>query len=242
MALILAPFPGLKAQEPQNSLSDLEWILGTWIRQNSEPGEVQQERWWKISDWEYRGIGVLTRDSDTVFVEQLGIILQDGNIYYVADVLENPAPVYFRFTSLDKHAFVSENPEHDAPQRIAYDLVDKQMRARVSWNGGGFEALFKRSEESALRVMTYNIWNGFEWDKDTARKARCMAWIRSHAPDVLALQELCGYTEEQLRRDALKWDHAYVQLLKTEGYPTALSCNFAKVFNREETHQLSAVG
>ncbi len=73
--------------------------------------------------------------------------------------------------------------------------------------------------------MSYNIWNGFEWGKDTDRKAQCMAWIKSKEPDVLALQELCGYTEEMLKEDAKQWGHAYVQLLKTEGYPTALTSN-----------------
>lgn len=223
LCLSLALSPGLNAQEHHNTLSDLEWMLGTWIRQNSKPGELQQERWWKISDQEFRGVGVVTRDSDTVFVEKLGIILEDGGIYYVADVPENPAPVYFKFTRLDKHAFVSENPEHDAPQRIAYDLENQQMRVGVSWDGGGFEALFERAGDSTLRIMTYNIWNGFEWGKDSLRKARCIAWIKSQEPDVLALQELCGYTEEQLRKEALAWGHEHVQLLKTEGYPTALT-------------------
>jgi len=73
--------------------------------------------------------------------------------------------------------------------------------------------------------MTYNIWNGFDWGKDTARKENTIEWIKSQKPDVLALQELCGYTEEELKEDALKWGHQYVQLLKTEGYPTALTSN-----------------
>jgi endonuclease/exonuclease/phosphatase family metal-dependent hydrolase len=74
-----------------------------------------------------------------------------------------------------------------------------------------------------LKIMTYNIWNGFEWGKDSVRREKCITWIKSHEPDVLALQELCAYTEEKLREDAKKWGHPYVQLLKTEGYPTALT-------------------
>lgn len=73
--------------------------------------------------------------------------------------------------------------------------------------------------------MSYNIWNGFEWGRDSIRKAKCIAWIKNQEPDVLALQELCGYTEEQLRMEALQWGHEHVQLLKTEGYPTALTSN-----------------
>ncbi len=79
--------------------------------------------------------------------------------------------------------------------------------------------------KSNLRIMTYNIWNGFDWGKDSIRKENTIEWIKGQKPDVLALQELCNYTEEKLKEDALKWGHQYVQLLKTEGYPTALTSN-----------------
>ena len=82
-----------------------------------------------------------------------------------------------------------------------------------------------KKETSPLRIMTYNIWNGFDWGKDTVRKENTIEWIKSQKPDVLALQELCSYTEKELKEDALKWGHQYVQLLKTEGYPTALTSN-----------------
>ncbi len=68
---------------------------------------------------------------------------------------------------------------------------------------------------SNLRIMTYNIWNGFDWGKDSIRKESTIEWIKSQKPDVLALQELCNYTEEMLKEDALKWGHQHVQLLKT---------------------------
>ncbi|MEN8228666.1 MAG: endonuclease/exonuclease/phosphatase family protein [Bacteroidota bacterium] len=71
--------------------------------------------------------------------------------------------------------------------------------------------------------MTYNIWNGFDWDKDTVRKENCIKWINSKGPDVLALQELCGYNEEKLKADAAKWGHPYVKILKSEGYPVGLT-------------------
>ncbi|WP_425235763.1 endonuclease/exonuclease/phosphatase family protein [Ulvibacterium sp.] len=80
-------------------------------------------------------------------------------------------------------------------------------------------------ENQSLRVMTYNIWNGFDWGKDTDRKANAIQWIKSKKPDVLALQEMCGYDEQQLKKDAQQWGHPYVQLLKSEGYPTALTSN-----------------
>lgn len=88
---------------------------------------------------------------------------------------------------------------------------------------GDFSPAFSQNLQGTLKVMTYNIWNGFDWGKDTSRNNRFVAWIRTNDPDVLALQELCGYTEETLRLDAKRWDHPYVAILKTDGYPVGLT-------------------
>lgn len=84
---------------------------------------------------------------------------------------------------------------------------------------------FAQKTSTNVKVMTYNIWNGFDWGKDTARKENWIQWISDKSPDVLALQELCGYTEEKLRTDAARWGHTYVKILKVEGYPVGLTSN-----------------
>ena len=86
-----------------------------------------------------------------------------------------------------------------------------------------FSFSISQESNSNLKVMTYNIWNGFDWGKDTVRKNNWIQWIQDKKPDVLALQELCGYTEEKLKIDAAKWGHHYVKILKTEGYPTGIT-------------------
>lgn len=79
-----------------------------------------------------------------------------------------------------------------------------------------------RSQEK-LKVMTYNIWNGFDWGKDFDRKIKFIDWVNTQNPDVLALQELCGYDEEKLKSDALKWGHPFVEILKTSGYSVGIT-------------------
>ena len=87
----------------------------------------------------------------------------------------------------------------------------------------GFSHTITKESDTKINVMTYNIWNGFDWGNDTVRKKDCIRWIQSKNPDVLALQELCGYDEEKLKADATKWGHNYVKILKTEGYPVGLT-------------------
>ena len=57
---------------------------------------------------------------------------------------------------------------------------------------------YVKPEEGSLKVISYNIWNGFEWGKDSVRRLKLVEWIGSHGPDIVALQELCGFTNEKL--------------------------------------------
>lgn len=84
--------------------------------------------------------------------------------------------------------------------------------------------LFSQSSKVPyLKVITYNIWNGHDWGKDVDRHDKMVSWIKSKSPDVMALQELCGYTEEKLASDAKQWGHNYSIILKTDGYPVGLT-------------------
>ena len=76
-----------------------------------------------------------------------------------------------------------------------------------------------------IKVISYNIWNGFDWGKDVERKTNFIDWVNVQKPDVFALQELCGYTQEMLLEDAKKWGHNYAELLKTEGYSVGITSN-----------------
>jgi len=91
---------------------------------------------------------------------------------------------------------------------------------------------------TSLKVMTYNIWNGFDWGKDTVRKENWIRWIQDKNPNVLALQELCGYDEEKLKADAAKWGHPYVKILKTEGYPVGITSKQLITLKERVIHEL----
>ncbi|MCT4648567.1 MAG: endonuclease/exonuclease/phosphatase family protein [Carboxylicivirga sp.] len=84
-------------------------------------------------------------------------------------------------------------------------------------------AIAAQKKDSELKVISYNIWNGFDWGKDTERKESVIQWIRSQQSDVVALQELCGYNQEKLLKDAKAWGHSYAEILKTGGYPVGIT-------------------
>ncbi len=113
------------------SFDDLNWLEGKWERQNVRPGTTAFEVWEK-TDQGYQGMGISMKGADTVFVEKLSIAEKDGNLYYVAEVSSNQAPTYFKITSFSETGFVSENPQHDFPKKIAYTLEDKKLTAVIS--------------------------------------------------------------------------------------------------------------
>ena len=80
-------------------------------------------------------------------------------------------------------------------------------------------------EKESLKVISYNIWNGFDWGKDDDRKSDFIDWVIIQKPDVFALQELCGYTQEKLEMDAKKWGHSYAEIVKSSGYPVGITSN-----------------
>jgi len=77
-----------------------------------------------------------------------------------------------------------------------------------------------------LRVISYNVMDGFTRDDDSPdseRREAVTRWLATQRPDVVAFDELNFYTEDRLRREAASWGHEYAILLKEKGYPTGLT-------------------
>ncbi len=127
---------------------ELSWILGMWGRSDlKKPKRKGLEIWTRKSPTEYVGEGVLMEGKDTIFREQLKLILKDKTIYYVAEIEGNPGPVYFEITESDRFHFISENPEHSFPKVISYFLESKgALHAEVSGDGNKRDYFFMKLE------------------------------------------------------------------------------------------------
>ncbi|MFZ1805578.1 MAG: DUF6265 family protein [Cyclobacteriaceae bacterium] len=119
----------------QNDLEKISWLKGHWERINIKEGRSAHERWEVVNDQELKGWGVSFRGMDTSFMEVLRIVEKDDTLYYVADVPENPDPVFFKFTSLTENGFICENQEHDFPKKIEYQLQGDTLKAITSADG-----------------------------------------------------------------------------------------------------------
>jgi exodeoxyribonuclease III len=114
----------------------------------------------------------------------------------------------------------------DATHLTPAALVKHGIRLFNAWSLLAAENKSSFMASGNLIVMSYNIWNGFDWGKDTLRRKALQQWVNTRQPDVLALQELCGYTPEKLQEDALSWGHSYSVLHKQDGYSVGLTSRY----------------
>lgn len=74
--------------------------------------------------------------------------------------------------------------------------------------------------QTPIRIISYNIWNGFEKPE---RREAFIQWMNLQKPEIVALEELVGFTEKDLAELAAAYGHPYVTIVKEEGYPVGLT-------------------
>ena len=72
----------------------------------------------------------------------------------------------------------------------------------------------------STHVITWNVLRGF---LDRTQVKAAQGWLEAQAPDVVALQEVNGFTKERLLETARAWGHGHAVMAKESGYPVALT-------------------
>jgi hypothetical protein len=114
-----ATAPSAMAQKIK-SLRNVDWLEGKWMMEGKK-GDTYEE--WKIIDdnrMEGKSYKVFKRDTSSR--ETLEIIIENGELYYIATVKDqnNGEPVRFKMSDGNRRHMDFENPEHDFPKKINY--------------------------------------------------------------------------------------------------------------------------
>lgn len=115
--------------------------------------------------------------------------------------------------------------------------------ARTSWIGvvvagcvvvaacASTESSFERPKR--FRVISYNVLVAYgdyrvgnPYLPGADRKSNILRFLANERPDVVAFQELNGYTPELLLADAKTFGHEHAVMLKANGYPTGLTSRY----------------
>ena len=131
----------------KSPLEGLKGFLGLW-KQDEGVNLISYEEWKKVSDNFYQARSWTMYNDKQVYEENIELKAENGEVYYIPHVVENKGPVRFKMTSLEGNLATFENPAHDFPQKITYEMRgDTMLFARISGVKNGKEG----SKEFPLR-------------------------------------------------------------------------------------------
>lgn len=118
-------------------IGDLAWLSGAWVGTRST-GATNEERWSPPLGGAMLAVSRSVNTSGKMFAfEYLRIVEREGGLVYIAQP-GGKTPTEFTLTELTKTRAVFENPRHDYPKRIAYELsADGALSATIGFLKGG---------------------------------------------------------------------------------------------------------
>lgn len=128
-----------------NDLKNLKWLLGQW--EGTMGSGIYHEEWNETNKYEMKGRAYLEKNGEITNNENLKIHKIENDIFYTADVSHNPAPVSFKLTESSDIIFVFENPGHDFPQKITYELK----------NSNNFIASAEAVKDGKIRKLIFDL-------------------------------------------------------------------------------------
>lgn len=130
----------------QAAIADLAWLNDAWV--GTRGSAFLEERWGPPLGGAMLGVSRTVSRGSMVGFEYLRIVERDGGLVYVAQPGGNP-PTEFVLTELGATRAVFENPRHDSPQRIVYELsVEGSLSASIGFINGGRPTRFEFTRES----------------------------------------------------------------------------------------------
>lgn len=130
------------------TIGDLEWLAGAWVGARGTGGAVSfEERWSPPKGGAMLAIArTVSRDRMSAF-EYLRIVERDGGLVYIAQP-GGIAPTEFVLSELTTKRAVFDNPRHDYPQRIVYELTPEGgLTATIGFMKGGSPRRFDFKRE-----------------------------------------------------------------------------------------------
>jgi hypothetical protein len=139
---------------------DFNWLVGTW--KMNLLGGANIESWEQVNENLYKGKSVRVKGKDSTLQETLEISKKDTVWYYTSTVVNqnNNQPISFKIIYTRPGEFISENPAHDFPQRIAYRRYQSMfMHATIEGNNKGrySKRNFDFYQEDKNELFSYTV-------------------------------------------------------------------------------------
>jgi hypothetical protein len=129
-------------------VSDMAWLAGAWVGTRGTGGTTSiEERWSPPLGGAMLAVSrTISRGKMSAF-EYLRIVERDGGLVYIAQPGGAP-PTEFVLSELGTHRAVFDNPRHDYPKRIVYELsAEGGLTATIGFLKGGTPRRFEFQRE-----------------------------------------------------------------------------------------------
>jgi hypothetical protein len=128
------------------AIGDMTWLAGAWVGTTTSGASIE-ERWSPPLGGAMLGMSrTVSREKMTAF-EFLRIVERDGGLVYFAQP-GGAAPTEFVLSELTSTRAVFDNPRHDYPKRIVYELsAEGGLSATVGFMKGGSPRRFEYKRE-----------------------------------------------------------------------------------------------
>ncbi len=130
IAVIIVLVAGTGTSARAADISQLAWLGGCWKSDTAEPGSG--EHWLPLAGGTLLGVSRTVKQGKTVEFEFMQIrAAESGQLAFIA-MPSGQKTVVFPLLRLGETEVVFENPQHDFPQRVIYQLEgETKLRARI---------------------------------------------------------------------------------------------------------------
>jgi hypothetical protein len=136
---------------PANAaVSELAWLAGAWVGTRGTGGAISiEERWSPPLGGAMLAVSRTVSRGKMSSFEFLRVTERGAGLVYVAQPRGAP-PTEFVLTEIAGQRAVFENPRHDSPQRIVYELsADGRLSASIGFIKGGRPQRFEFKREGS---------------------------------------------------------------------------------------------
>ena len=130
-----------------DQLSKFRQLAGSWVDSTTTDRFTCYENWTASGDTCLIGSGYVMAKGDTVFIEDLKLATEDGQVTYSARIGSQNEGRWIPFTALPSgpDSLIFENPGHDFPQCITY----------VKDSAGGWQVTVTGNEQGTERTERF---------------------------------------------------------------------------------------
>lgn len=111
---------------------NFDYLLGEWIRTNEDPGKLTYEKWVKVNDTLYMGVGSTISNNDTIWQEKMELTTFQKIWTFRVLPNQDTIPTDFILTAKNDSSFTCENPENEFPKTIHYWSAKHLLIAEIS--------------------------------------------------------------------------------------------------------------